>query len=141
MGNRRALAAAATATVLAAGALALLLGGSGGDATAGSAAGGGATGTVEHRTLAERLTATGTIGYAGDTTVLARLPGTVTALPAIGDVIRRGGRLYALDGEPVLLMYGAVPAYRTLAAGGQRRQGRRTARAQPGDPWLLTRRC
>jgi multidrug efflux pump subunit AcrA (membrane-fusion protein) len=41
----------------------------------------------------------------------------VTALPAVGDVIRRGGRLYALDGEPVLLMYGAVPAYRTLAEG------------------------
>ena len=78
---------------------------------------GGATGTVERRTLAERLTATGTIGYAGETTVLARLSGTVTALPAIGDVIRRGERLYALAGEPVLLMYGAVPAYRTLAEG------------------------
>ena len=77
----------------------------------------GATGTVERRTLAERLTATGTIGYAGETTVLARLSGTVTALPAIGDVIRRGERLYALAGEPVLLMYGAVPAYRTLAEG------------------------
>ena len=49
--------------------------------------------------------------------MLARLSGTVTALPAVGDVIRRGGRLYAVDGEPVLLMYGAVPAYRTLAEG------------------------
>jgi peptidoglycan hydrolase-like protein with peptidoglycan-binding domain len=41
----------------------------------------------------------------------------VTALPAIGHVIRRGERLYALAGEPVLLMYGAVPAYRDLAEG------------------------
>ena len=57
------------------------------------------TGTVERRTLAERLTATGTIGYAGETTVLARLAGTVTALPAVGDVVRRGGRLYAVDGR------------------------------------------
>ena len=32
-------------------------------------------------------------------------------------MIRRGGRLYAVAGEPVLLMYGAVPAYRTLAEG------------------------
>jgi len=108
---------AAGAVLLAVGALALLLGSSGGDAAAESSATSGATGTVERRTLAERLTATGTIGYAGETTVLARLSGTVTALPAIGDVIRRGGRLYALDGEPVLLMHGATPAYRTLTAG------------------------
>jgi peptidoglycan hydrolase-like protein with peptidoglycan-binding domain len=67
--------------------------------------------------LAERVTVEGTIGYAGETTVLARLSGTVTALPAIGDVIRRGEELYALGGEPVLLMYGAVPAYRALAEG------------------------
>jgi hypothetical protein len=102
------------AALLAAGVLVLL--GSGGRTAVGTHAA-GATGTVKRRTLAERLTATGTIGYAGETTVLARLSGTVTALPAIGDVIRRGGRLYALDGEPVLLLYGAVPAYRALAAG------------------------
>jgi hypothetical protein len=109
---------AAAAALLVVGALGLLLGSSGGDATAGSSTTGvGATGTVERRTLAERLTATGAIGYAGEATVLARLSGTVTALPAIGDVVRRGGRLYALAGEPVLLMYGAVPAYRSLAEG------------------------
>ena len=109
--------AAAGAALLAAGVLALLLGGSDGGAAAGTSPTAGATGTVERRTLAERLTADGTIGYAGETTVLARLSGTVTVLPAIGDTIRRGRRLYALDGEPVLLMYGAVPAYRTLAEG------------------------
>jgi peptidoglycan hydrolase-like protein with peptidoglycan-binding domain len=98
--------------------LVLLLAGSGDGAAAGSsAAADKGTGTVERRTLAERLTATGTIGYAGETTVLARLSGTVTALPAVGDVVRRGEPLYAIAGEPVLLMYGAVPAYRTLAAG------------------------
>jgi multidrug efflux system membrane fusion protein len=75
------------------------------------------TGPVERRTLAEHLTATGTIGYAGENTVLARLSGTVTALPAVGDVIRRGHPLYSLAGEPVLLMYGTVPAYRALAEG------------------------
>jgi peptidoglycan hydrolase-like protein with peptidoglycan-binding domain len=41
----------------------------------------------------------------------------VTALPAVGDVVRRGERLYALDGRPVILMYGTVPAYRDLAEG------------------------
>ena len=115
--RRALLVATAGAALLGAGVLALLLGGSGGGAAAGTRSAAGATGTVERRTLAERLTATGTIAYAGETTVLARLSGTITALPAIANVVRRGGRLYALDGEPVLLMYGAVPAYRTLAEG------------------------
>lgn len=109
-------ALAATATLLAAAAI-LLAAGSGGALGPEPAAKATGTGTVERRTLAERLTATGTIGYAGETTVLARLSGTVTALPATGEVIRRGGSVYALAGEPVLLMYGAVPAYRTLAEG------------------------
>lgn len=106
------LAAAAVAIVLAAGS-----GGASGPEPSSSPTG---TGTVERRTLAERLTATGTIGYAGETTVLSRLAGTVTALPAVGDTVRRGGRLYAVSGRPVLLMYGTVPAYRTLAEGAGR---------------------
>jgi membrane fusion protein, multidrug efflux system len=117
--RRRGLTAIAFAVLLVAGALVLALGDSGGrgGAAAGSTAPSRATGTVERRTLVERLTATGTIGYAGETTVLARLSGTVTALPAVGATIRRGGRLYSVSGEPVLLMYGTVPAYRTLAEG------------------------
>jgi peptidoglycan hydrolase-like protein with peptidoglycan-binding domain len=43
--------------------------------------------------------------------------GTVTALARPGSVVRRGGVLYRLDGEPVLLMYGSTPAYRELEAG------------------------
>ena len=116
--RRLALATAVIAAVaVAAVAAVALAGGSGGASGSEPPARATGTGTVERRTLAERLTATGTIGYAGEATVLARLSGTVTALPAIGDVIRRGERLYALAGEPVLLMYGAVPAYRTLAEG------------------------
>ncbi len=115
---RRRLAPAALATVaLLLVAAVALVGGSGGASGPEPGAKATATGTVARRTLAERLTATGTVGYAGETTVLARLSGTVTALPAVGDVVRRGERLYALAGEPVLLMYGAVPAYRTLADG------------------------
>jgi peptidoglycan hydrolase-like protein with peptidoglycan-binding domain len=109
-------AAAVLLTLVVAGVVVVLVAGSGGGAAAGSPAALGG-GTVERRTLAERLTASGTIGYAGANTVLARLSGTVTALPAVGDVIRRGEPLYALSGAPVLLMYGAVPAYRTLAEG------------------------
>jgi len=113
---RRTVVAAAMVALLAVAAVALA-GGSGGASGHEPSAKATGTGTVARRTLAEHLTATGTIGYAGETTVLARLSGTVTALPAIGDVVRRGDRLYALAGEPVLLMYGAVPAYRALAVG------------------------
>jgi peptidoglycan hydrolase-like protein with peptidoglycan-binding domain len=119
-GRRRVLFAAVALVLVAVGvASAALLGGSGGDAAAESpdATGALATGTVARRTLAERLTAAGTIGYAGESTVLARRAGTITALPAVGAVIRRGEPLYAVSGEPVALMFGTVPAYRALAEG------------------------
>lgn len=45
-----------------------------------------------------------------------------TMLPEAGAVIRRGQPLYAIDGEPTLLMYGSVAAWRAfrpgMAAGG-----------------------
>jgi peptidoglycan hydrolase-like protein with peptidoglycan-binding domain len=40
--------------------------------------------------------------------------GTVTALPRPGSIVRRGGVLYRVDTEPVILMYGSRPAYRDL---------------------------
>jgi peptidoglycan hydrolase-like protein with peptidoglycan-binding domain len=43
--------------------------------------------------------------------------GTVTALARPGSVVRRGGILYRLDGEAVVLMYGSTPAYRELGLG------------------------
>src|SRR5208282_5954383 len=46
-----------------------------------------------------------------------RLSGTYTWLPSVGAVIGRGGALWRIDNLPVLLMYGSVPAYRTLKEG------------------------
>lgn len=40
-----------------------------------------------------------------------------TALPAVGAIVRRGGQLYAVDGAPVLLLYGRATAWRAFAAG------------------------
>lgn len=113
---RRVLAVGVVVAGLAAGAI-VLAGGSGGASGPEPSTRATATGTVARRTLAERLTATGTIGFAGESTSLGRHSGTVTALPAVGAVIRRGETLYAIDGEPVPLLYGAVPTYRTLSAG------------------------
>ena len=40
-----------------------------------------------------------------------------TMLPDAGEVIRRGQPLYAINGSPTLLLYGATPAWRSFAAG------------------------
>jgi peptidoglycan hydrolase-like protein with peptidoglycan-binding domain len=115
--RRRALLATAIAMPLAVAAVAIAVLEGGGEAPAKKSGLGGGSARVERRTLAERLTASGTIGYAGESSVLARLSGTITALPKVGETIRRGEPLYSIEGEPVILMYGAVPAYRDLGEG------------------------
>jgi hypothetical protein len=40
-----------------------------------------------------------------------------TMLPAVGAVIQRGGSLYAIGGQPVILLYGDVPQWRAFAPG------------------------
>jgi peptidoglycan hydrolase-like protein with peptidoglycan-binding domain len=43
--------------------------------------------------------------------------GTVTWLARPGTIVRPGGVLYSLDGEPVVLMRGSLPAYRRIGPG------------------------
>jgi hypothetical protein len=78
---------------------------------------GDTTTTVERRTLVERSSVDGTLSYAGTAELYDRLSGTFTWLPAVGAVIGRGGTLFRVDNLPVALMYGGVPAYRTLKQG------------------------
>jgi hypothetical protein len=73
--------------------------------------------TVERRSLSVRTQFNGTLGYAGSYTVLAQAQGTVTLLPKVGRVIHDGQVLYRVDQAPVVLLYGSIPAYRTLAEG------------------------
>jgi peptidoglycan hydrolase-like protein with peptidoglycan-binding domain len=40
-----------------------------------------------------------------------------TSLPSVGQVIRPGQTLYAIDGRPVVLLHGRVPAWRAFASG------------------------
>lgn len=56
-----------------------------------------------------------TLGYAGSYTVINQAQGTVTELPTVGQVIKEGQVLYQVDGSPVVLLYGDVPAYRSLS--------------------------
>lgn len=75
--------------------------------------------TVTRRTLSSTMPETATLGYAGQYTVINRAAGTYTWLPAPGQVITQGQVLYRLDGNPVVLLYGSTPAYRTLRHGAR----------------------
>jgi multidrug efflux system membrane fusion protein len=121
---RRRWTTAAVAVALTAGGVAAYLL-TGGLPEAEGAAGGSAgdlptaTADITRQTLVDRETHSGSLGF-GDTASLAtRLSGTVTALPAAGATIRRGGALYRIDNEPVVLLYGSLPAYRALSTGDE----------------------
>jgi peptidoglycan hydrolase-like protein with peptidoglycan-binding domain len=73
--------------------------------------------TVTRQTLHDSHTADGELGYGTDTTAVSRLSGTLTTVPDGGTVVTRGKTLYTVDGLPVVLMHGAMPAYRPLSAG------------------------
>jgi peptidoglycan hydrolase-like protein with peptidoglycan-binding domain len=72
---------------------------------------------VTQRSLASQTQVDGTLGYAGDYSVVNQLSGTVTWLPAVGRRVRQGQTLYRVDGSPVVLLYGPVPVYRDLRQG------------------------
>ncbi|MCX5238699.1 peptidoglycan-binding protein [Streptomyces prunicolor] len=76
-----------------------------------------ATATVTRQTLKDSRTEDGSLGYGTSTSAVGRVPGTVTHLPETGERISRGAALYRVDDDPVVLMYGAVPAYRALRTG------------------------
>jgi hypothetical protein len=73
--------------------------------------------TVQRRTLSTQTQLNGALGYAGSYTAFGQGRGTVTWLPRPGQVIRNGQVLYEVDGSPIVLLAGSVPAYRSLAAG------------------------
>ena len=49
--------------------------------------------------------------------VIDQLSGTATWLPEAGQVIEQGHVIYRVDDEPVVLLYGSTPAYRTVSTG------------------------
>jgi len=89
--------------------------------TAPGAGGAGAfktsTALVTRRTLVSQTQVSATLADAGSYTVVNQASGTLTSLPAVGKVVRQGHALYQVDGQPVVLLYGNVPAWRTLSAG------------------------
>jgi hypothetical protein len=89
---------------------------------------------VTRQSLTEQTQVNGTLQDAGSWTVLvppsASSSGsssggsssgpasqTFTWLPAPGQTVRQGQAIYDVSGSPVVLLYGQVPAYRTLSEG------------------------
>ncbi|TDC95322.1 peptidoglycan-binding protein [Actinomadura sp. 7K507] len=110
------LGAAGVVVVVAGLATAGLGGGAGGPAAAPSSLR-PATAPIERTTLVETRDVDGTLGYGGTRTVAGTGHGTLTWLPGAGSVISRGRPVYRVDDEPVPLLYGRLPLYRTLSAG------------------------
>ncbi|MCW2915811.1 MAG: efflux transporter periplasmic adaptor subunit [Actinomycetia bacterium] len=109
------IAGTAMLAVSAAGAaIALQSGGSGTEHPTGSTL---PTADVVRTDLAARTEVDGTLGYAHTYTVLAGGAGRLTWLPTVGTVIRRGQRMYGVDGHRVPLVYGAIPLWRALQSG------------------------
>jgi hypothetical protein len=77
-----------------------------------------ATQAVVREDLSSVVPVTATLGYADSYLVRGQGGGTLTWLPSAGQVIRQGQVLYRVDnGVPVVLLYGSVPAWRTLDEG------------------------
>jgi peptidoglycan hydrolase-like protein with peptidoglycan-binding domain len=73
--------------------------------------------TVTRRSLSSQQNENGTLGYAGEYSVLNQAAGTLTALPRVGQIVSSGQVLYEVAERPVVLLYGSSPAYRGLSKG------------------------
>jgi hypothetical protein len=75
------------------------------------------TQAVTRQNLSATMPVNATLGYAGSYTVRGQ-SGTLTWLPSPGQVISQGLVLYKTDNSsPTVLLYGSVPAWRTLDTG------------------------
>jgi hypothetical protein len=76
-----------------------------------------ATATVTRTTLTDSVLTEGTLGYQASAPVINDMTGTYTWLPAPGRTIRPGHILYRVDDQPVFLLAGSVPAWRSFGLG------------------------
>ena len=72
------------------------------------------TATVELTDLVEYQELDGTLGFGTPEDLSVSRQGTITALPAEGSVIDRGGSLVEIDNRPVPLLFGSKPWWRPL---------------------------
>ncbi|MHC0432980.1 peptidoglycan-binding protein [Streptomyces sp. O3] len=86
------------------------------------------TATVARGDLVSATSVDGTLGYSRERKLNAGASGTLTWITGSGSKVARDGKLYALDGHEVRLMYGAEPMYRELKRGDKGRDVRQLKR-------------
>lgn len=72
--------------------------------------------TVTRTDLSDSRSLPGTLGFGPRTPVTGHGTGVVTALAAAGSTVTRGHTLYRADDQPVVVLYGGTPLFRTLKA-------------------------
>jgi hypothetical protein len=80
--------------------------------------------SVRRGALSSQVTGVGTLGYSAEPDgspypIVNHASGHLTAAPTVGQVIAQGQVLYRVEDNPVVLLDGATPAYRTLSQGEQ----------------------
>jgi putative peptidoglycan binding protein len=117
--RRRLLAATAVLLIGLGAVVAVTIGLSSGGRSGATVDNGAATSlaSVVRRSLSSQTQSDATLGYAGSYSVVNQARGTVTALPSAGQIIRQGQSLYKVDGRPIVLLSGSIPAYRSLSKG------------------------
>ena len=97
------------------------------------------TAQIERRDLVETETLSGVLEHADKRDVTAASQGVLTGAADEGSIVKRGERLFDLNGLPVRLLYGKVPAYRTMSYGvddgADVRQLERNLTAMGYDPY------
>lgn len=69
---------------------------------------------VQKGSLSTGIQVGGALSYDTPTPVIASGHGTITALPAVGAVVKAGAKFYEVDGRPVVLLTGDRPMWRDL---------------------------
>ena len=73
--------------------------------------------TVITTDLIQETSYDGVLGSIKDDPVKTKIGGTITKIPEPGDTIKQGEALFAIDGQPVLLLYGDMPVFRDFVLG------------------------
>jgi len=77
--------------------------------------------TVTEGSLVSQLGASGTLEYTTSDgsgySVVNQASGTFSKLPSTGEAFSRGQVLYRVSDDPVILLYGSTPVYRSLSGG------------------------
>ena len=76
-----------------------------------------ATAPLAVQDLIEEVEWTGDLIYGDTVDLTAPGDGTVTATVPVGSILERGATAFEIDREPVVVLYGSVPAWRDLEAG------------------------